>query len=236
MVGHLFVRLQRPLSKYLAIRPLRQRWLGWLSGSLIVIVLIGFILKPVMGMQGAELVDIQAIAPHIQLDMRYATTNNFTNQKLYAQARCLLRPQVAVRLAAVQTDLEAQGLGLKVLDCYRPLSVQRRLWQLVPDPNYVADPKRGSRHNRASAVDLTLIDQNGNELPMPSNFDEFTSRSHLSYQGGNPATLQNRNRLQQAMKKRGFLPLATEWWHFDAPNWRSYSLLDVPLSIKTSAN
>lgn len=183
------------------------------------------------GTQAQEpvLVDIHTIAPTIQLDLRYATVNNFTNQKLYTQARCLLRPEAAAQLAKVQLDLEAKGLGLKVFDCYRPLSVQKRMWEIVPNPDYVANPQQGSRHNRGSAVDLTLVDRKGTELPMPSNFDEFSPKSHIDYSGGSLEARQNRNLLQQVMKKHGFIPLETEWWHFDAPNWQKYPVLDLPI-------
>lgn len=173
-----------------------------------------------------QLVDILKVSPSIQLDMRYATTNNFTKRKLYSQAKCVLRKTAATRLAQVQADLKRQGLGLKVFDCYRPLSVQKQLWQLFPDPNFVANPARGSRHNRGSAVDLTLVHSNG-EQPMPSEFDEFSERAALDYAGGSAEARQNREMLQQAMKKRGFVPLQTEWWHFDDPNWQRYPVMDV---------
>ncbi len=230
MFKHRVVPLQWPLNRSwqhlfngLGLRSWSRFWLA-------LVLSFGVALGAAIALPAPELVDIQAIAPTIQLDLRYATTNNFTGQKLYAQARCLLRPQVATRLALVQADLEAKQLGLKVFDCYRPLSVQKRMWELVPDANYVADPKSGSRHNRGSAVDLTLVDRQGHALPMPSEFDEFSPRSHLDYQGGTPTTRQNRDLLQTAMLKRGFTSIPTEWWHFDAPNWQSYPLLDIPLS------
>lgn len=179
--------------------------------------------------QPGQLVDIQQINPNIRLDIRYATKNNFVQQKLYQQPRCLLRPHVADRLSRVQQDLEKQGLRLKVFDCYRPLSVQKKLWKILPDPNYVADPSVGSRHNRGSAVDLSLVDREGDELEMPTEFDSFSPKAHLDYMGGSAGSRQNRDFLQQVMKKQGFLPLQTEWWHFDDPDWKSYPVLDIPL-------
>src|SRR5262245_4740390 len=104
-----------------------------------------------------ELVDLQQSIPGVVLDIRYATTNNFTGQRLYPNARCALRKQTAAKLRDVQTDLAAEGLGLKVFDGYRPLSVQKLMWKIVPDDKYVANPAKGSRHNRGAAVDLTLI-------------------------------------------------------------------------------
>ena len=111
-----------------------------------------------------RLVNIEALIPGIRLDIRYATVNNFTQRKLYPIARCYLRKRVAERLAEVQQELQAQGLGLKAFDCYRPLSIQKQLWALLPDERYVIDPRKGSRHNRGAAVDVTLVDVKGNEL------------------------------------------------------------------------
>lgn len=175
------------------------------------------------------LVDLARVDPRIVLDLRYATENNFLGRKLYPVARCLLRESVAHRLRRVQDDLEAQGLGLKVFDGYRPLSVQKKMWEVMPDPTYVADPAKGSRHNRGAAVDLTLVDAAGNELPMPSEFDEFTERAHRDYAGGTDEQRRNRRILQDAMERHGFTGLDSEWWHFDAPGWTSYPVLDQPL-------
>lgn len=172
-------------------------------------------------------VDIRSINPRIALDIRYATTNNFVKQKLYSQARCILRASVAQQLSQVQTDLEKQGLGLKVYDCYRPLSVQKRLWEIVPDERYVANPANGSRHNRGAAVDLTLIDHNGKELPMPTEFDDFTERASRTYTNLSAQVLENRQLLENAMVRAGFIPLSTEWWHFDGKGWQNFSIRDV---------
>jgi D-alanyl-D-alanine dipeptidase len=119
-------------------------------------------------MNDERLVNIEAFISGIRLDIRYATANNFTKRPLYPVARCYLRKQVAERLTKVQQELQAQGLGLKVFDCYRPLSIQKQLWALLPDERYVIDPRKGSRHNRGAAVDVTLVDAKGNELEMPT--------------------------------------------------------------------
>jgi len=129
------------------------------------------------------LVEATALVPGLRVDMRYATADNFTGKVIYPVARCLLRRAVALRLARVQAALAARGLGLKVWDCYRPLAVQQKLWDLVKDPRYVADPKKGSRHNRGAAVDLTLVDKDGRELPMPTRFDDFSEKAHRDYKG-----------------------------------------------------
>ena len=121
-------------------------------------------------------------------------------------------------------------LRLRLFDCYRPLSIQRVLWELVPDERYVANPAQGSRHNRGAAVDLTLADASGRALPMPTEYDSFTERAHRDWTGGDPEHLANRNRLEAAMTAEGFEPLPTEWWHFDAPGWERHAVLDVPLT------
>jgi len=164
------------------------------------------------------------------VDMRYATENNFTKRKLYPVAdQCLLCEPAARRLARVQEKLEKQGLGLKVWDCYRPISVQQKLWDVVPDPRYVADPKVGSRHNRGASVDLTLVDKKGIELAMPTGFDDFSPKAHRTFMDLPVEALRNRERLQRAMEEEGFVGLPTEWWHFDAPEWSQYALRDEPL-------
>ena len=176
---------------------------------------------------GLGLVDVAALDASILSDLKYATTDNFTGQVLYPSSRCLLREPVAWRLLQVQRSLRSQGLGLKVFDCYRPLAVQRKMWSIVPDENYVANPASGSRHNRGASVDVGLVDSAGRELPMPSTFDEFSERSHLDFVDAPAEPLRNRRILQEAMRKVGFLPVTTEWWHFDSPDWRNYALADA---------
>jgi D-alanyl-D-alanine dipeptidase len=101
------------------------------------------------------------------------------------------------------------------------------MWQIKPDPRYVANPAKGSRHNRGAAVDITLVDRNGKELEMPTGFDDFTEKAHRTYKGASTQAKKNSKLLEDAMKKYGFIPLATEWWHFDAPGWDKFSILDV---------
>ncbi len=175
-----------------------------------------------------RLVDVTRLAAGIRVELRYATANNFTKHVIYpASARCYLRAPVAARLAEVQRALQAQGLGLKVYDCYRPRSAQKTLWDIVPDERYVASPQTGSRHNRGAAVDLTLVDKDGRELPMPTPYDDFTVKAHRDYKALPAAALRNRQLLQDAMAGRGFIPLPTEWWHFDDPDSARYPLTDI---------
>jgi beta-N-acetylhexosaminidase/D-alanyl-D-alanine dipeptidase len=183
-----------------------------------------------------DLVDIATVDPTIRLDLRYATPDNFTGVAVYPAARCLLRRDAAERLARVQRRLQGDGFGLLVWDCYRPLAVQERFWALVPDERYVARPQRengrplaGSKHNRGAAVDVTLVDASGRPLEMPTGFDDFSERAHRGATNVKPAARANAARLESAMTAEGFQPLPTEWWHFDAPGWQAYDLLDVPL-------
>ncbi|HYF04188.1 MAG TPA: M15 family metallopeptidase [Patescibacteria group bacterium] len=176
------------------------------------------------------LVNIAHIDPRIVLDIRYATTNNFTGKILYSEPKCFLRLSVAEKLRRVQNDLEPLGLGLKIYDGYRPLSVQRELWRLTPSKKYVANPAIGSKHNRGAAVDLTLIQlYDCAELPMPSGYDEFTKRAHRNYVGASAQEKKNSGLLEFYMMKHGFLPLPHEWWHYDVADWRKFPITDIPL-------
>lgn len=175
----------------------------------------------------AELVDVERAVPGVILDIRYATTNNFTGQQLYPSSKCYLRRATAEKLAAVQEELRPMGLGVKVFDGYRPLSVQRKMWQVYPHAGYVADPKRGSRHNRGAAVDLTLIHTNGADVLMPSPYDSFTETAHRDSTNAPPEAIANRDLLARVMEKHGFEGLPTEWWHFDDRDWRKYPLMDM---------
>jgi zinc D-Ala-D-Ala dipeptidase len=170
------------------------------------------------------LVDVGALVPDAVLDIRYATPNNFTHQVIYPEARCRLRRSTAERLARVAAALRRQRLRLRVFDCDRPLAVQRRFWALVPDERYVANPDKGSRHNRGAAIDLTLADARGQALPMPSEYDDFSERAHRDYEGASKEALANRRQLETAMRKQGFIPMPTEWWHFDDPEWQRHAL------------
>ena len=173
------------------------------------------------------LVSLTLVSPSLLLDIRYATKNNFLGKQIYTQPVAFLRRSVAQRLHKVQEDLIQRGLGLKVWDAYRPLTVQKDLWQAVPDPRYVADPLKGSMHNRGAAVDVTLVDEKGHELVMPTGFDDFTEQAHLNYQPSDPKTLINRQILTEVMSKYGFQPIATEWWHFDDPEASSCPLESI---------
>jgi D-alanyl-D-alanine dipeptidase/L,D-peptidoglycan transpeptidase YkuD (ErfK/YbiS/YcfS/YnhG family) len=175
------------------------------------------------------LVDVQKVAPGVNVDMRYAKNENFTGKKVYTCGRCFLRPATAVKLAAAQRELKKQGLSLKMWDCYRPLSVQKIFWSLVPDPRYVADPKTGSRHNRGNAVDVTLVDESGKEVEMPTGFDDFTSKAGHGEMKLPRRAMENRRTLAEAMEKAGFRRLESEWWHYDDGE-AGGDVMDIPFA------
>lgn len=176
-----------------------------------------------------DFVELTKMIPGLVLDIRYATTNNFTGQKVYPNARCFLRRGPAEKLKRVQNDLASEGLGLRIFDGFRPLAVQRKFWEIMPDDRYVANPAKGSRHNRGAAVDLTLIRlADGQELRMPTPFDDFSERAGRDFANLPAEVIRNRELLRRVMEKHGFVGLATEWWHFDDVDWRNYPLADLP--------
>ncbi|KKR96750.1 MAG: putative peptidase [candidate division TM6 bacterium GW2011_GWE2_41_16] len=184
-----------------------------------------------------ELVELVTINSSIRLDIRYATTNNFTGKIVYPSARCYLRTEVAHALAAVAKELEPLGLGIKVFDGYRPLEVQKKFWDLLserwPDETeralYVANPNAAPRHCRGTAVDLTLIHLGtGAELEMPSDYDEFSEQALRQYPSMHSDEIRkNCKMLELIMEKHNFEPQPTEWWHFDYHGWQQYAVLDV---------
>lgn len=176
-----------------------------------------------------ELVELRKVIPDIILDIRYATPDNFTGQVLYQSARCFLVKDAAYALVRVQHDLKKHGYRLKVYDGYRPLSVQKKMWAILPNPEYVADPATGSRHNRGYAVDLTILDLDGNPVEMPTDYDDFSPKAHRDYQDLPAAAIVHRNLLEEVMVRHGFIPLPSEWWHFDYHGYENKPNLDIPI-------
>ena len=181
-------------------------------------------------MDDFQFVDVEKFCPSIQVEVIYATSNNFTKKILYPVAKCFLRKGVARKLLAVQKKLEKEGLGLKIFDGYRPHHVSQIFWDMIQDIRYVADPKVGSKHNRGAAVDVTLVDGFGQELQMPTPVDEMTSRAHRDYDALPKKVIAHRQLLEEMMCEQGFIPLATEWWHFDDQEWQKYPIEDVCIS------
>jgi D-alanyl-D-alanine dipeptidase len=177
----------------------------------------------------SRLVEIKKYIPEIVLDIRYATTNNFTHHRMYPQARAFARLPVVMALKDVETDLKARGLGLKIYDAYRPYTITAKFYEITPDTNFVADPRKGSKHNRGCAIDLSLIDlKTGKELDMPTAFDSFSRKAAADYPDLPKQQIANRELLKSVMQAHGFKVIATEWWHFDFNGWANYPLLDIP--------
>ena len=175
-----------------------------------------------------RLVDIQTLG--IPIDVRYATSNNFMHTPLYPIAKVFLRAPAASALADVEHELAPENLGVKVFDGYRPYSVTKKMWEAIHNPDFVADSAKGSRHNRGAAVDLTLIDlRSGQELAMPTPYDDFTSRARQDFNDLAPNVIANRAKLRDVMARHGFEPLPSEWWHFDYAGWQRFELMDVDL-------
>jgi D-alanyl-D-alanine dipeptidase len=174
-----------------------------------------------------ELVNLASI-PAVVLDIRYATPNNFTGEKIYNLPRAYARKPVVEALKKIQADLKPQGLGLKIFDGYRPYSATVKFYEVYRDTTYVASPYKGSRHNRGCALDLTLIDlKTGKELQMPTEWDSFKKEAWPSTPVADPKIRANRKLLIDAMEKHGFKVNSSEWWHFDFVGWQKFAVLDI---------
>jgi D-alanyl-D-alanine dipeptidase len=177
------------------------------------------------------LVEIVRLDPTVHLDIRYATADNIVHRPVYRQARAFLQRPAAEALVRAHRALAEKGYGVLVLDGYRPWSVTKLFWDSVrPDQRaFVADPKKGSKHNRGCAVDLSLYDlATGREVAMPSAYDETSERASPGYTGGTPEERARRDLLRAAMEKEGFAVEPNEWWHFNYKDWREYPILDIP--------
>lgn len=174
------------------------------------------------------LVDLVKLIPDAVLDIRYATNDNLTGRPLYPFAAAFLRRSSAEKLVKAAAVLRIHKLRLVIYDAYRPLAVQRALWKAKPDPRWVADPAKGSSHNRAGAVDLGLADESGLALPMPSKFDEFGPRARHGARGVPPVARRNASALKAALEEAGFESLKDEWWHYRDTDAKSWPILDIP--------
>jgi D-alanyl-D-alanine dipeptidase len=177
-----------------------------------------------------QMVDLQQLIPNITLDLRYATANNFMHKKLYPPVTATyLRLPAAKALQNIQRELNERGLALKIYDAYRPYSVTEKMWEPIKDDRYVADPKKGSGHNRGIAVDLTIIDLKTKiELPMGTGYDNFSDTAHQTFTALPQNILQNRNLLKDLTQKYGFKLFETEWWHYSLPDPTHYEIMDIP--------
>jgi D-alanyl-D-alanine dipeptidase len=179
-----------------------------------------------------ELVELIKLDSQIRLDMRYATANNFTGRILYSQARAFMANAAAQALLRAHKRAQADGYGFAIFDAYRPWRVTKKLWDATPNgpkKNYVANPKRGSRHNRGCAIDMTLYDLKTRQIiEMPSEFDDFSEKAHRDYATATPIAAANSRRLESYMTAEGFFGMSNEWWHFDFTGWEKFPVQDVP--------
>jgi zinc D-Ala-D-Ala dipeptidase len=180
-----------------------------------------------------DLVEIIKLDPTIKLDIRYATKNNFLGKPVYKQPRAFLQRPAAEALVRVNQTLRKLGYGLVVFDGYRPWYVTKVFWDVTPADKkiFVADPRKGSRHNRGCAVDLSLFDLNtGAEVKMPSEYDEMTERAHINYECATPEAKRLREMLRAAMSAEGFSVYEPEWWHYDYKDWKEYPIMNLKFS------
>lgn len=176
------------------------------------------------------LVNLEELSTEFVYEIRYATPNNFIGETLYDCAKCLLRPEVAEAILEANQYFYELGYQIKIYDCYRPLDVQKKMWAKVPKPGYVGNPYgNGSIHNKGAAIDMTLETLEGCYVEMGSDYDHFGKEAHTDNFNLSKEVLANRKILFDGMRKFGFSPIRTEWWHFNYKKNRSYKTLNVPL-------
>ena len=178
-----------------------------------------------------DLVDLATLGAGLHFDIRYASSNNFMGKPMYSSARAFLERPAADALLRAAASLREQGFGLLIYDAYRPWQVTKMFWDATPPRlhAFVANPAKGSKHNRGCAVDLGLYDLRTNEpISMPSDYDEMTPRAHPGYHGGTDSERAHRDTLRHAMAAEGFSVNPAEWWHFDYKDWPRYPILNIP--------
>lgn len=224
---------------------MRKPWFNIVRVALLTAGLIGGVLPALaqessVGMpvetgefRPSELVEIVRLDPTIKLDIRYATANNFVGRPVYDEARAFLQRPAAEALVKAHRWLKTYGYGVVVFDGYRPWRVTKLFWDLTPPDkrDYVADPAKGSLHNRGCAVDVSLYDlKTGEIVTMPSEYDEMSERAHPDYTGGTEEQRRLRDLLRSAMERFDFKVYRYEWWHFDYKDWRLYRVQDIPFA------
>lgn len=186
----------------------------------------------------AHLVELTTLDSTIKLDIRYATSDNFVGRPVYPQARAFLQKPAAKAVVNVHRKLKKRGLGIVIFDGYRPWTITKLFWDVVPEDKrkFVADPAKGSKHNRGCAVDLSIYDlKTGTLIDMPSGYDEFTERASPNYTGGTDLQRANRDLLRKLMEEEGFTVNPNEWWHFDFKNWQDYAIYDISFTEAAAA-
>jgi len=178
-----------------------------------VIADVGTKNQPIVG--DTTFVNLKDYSKDFVYDMKYATSDNFLKAKVYDCAECFLRLKTIKALMEANDAFIKMGYKIKIFDCYRPLDIQKRMWKIVPNADYVADPVKGSIHNRGGAVDITLVDSNGVALNMGTPFDFFGIEASHNYQNLSQEIKDNRELLKRVMIEKGFNIIDSEWWHYN---------------------
>lgn len=181
----------------------------------LIITFLSALLSFVVWGQQSDFVHLKDLSPDFVYELKYATPDNFLKQAVYDCGECYLRKSTAEALVKANEAFKQLGYRIKLFDCYRPLSVQKKMWKILPGTHYVANPAKGSKHNRGAAVDLTLIDAQGKELNMGTPFDFFGKEAHHTYTEHTKEVLENRKLLKETLNKYNFKSIYSEWWHYE---------------------
>ena len=181
----------------------------------LIITFLSALLSFVVWGQQSDFVRLKDLSPDFVYELKYATPDNFLKQAVYDCGECYLRKSTAEALVKANEAFKQLGYCIKLFDCYRPLSVQKKMWKILPGTHYVANPAKGSKHNRGAAVDLTLVDAQGKELNMGTPFDFFGKEAHHTYTEHSKEVLENRKLLKETLDKFNFKSIYSEWWHYE---------------------
>ena len=181
----------------------------------LIITFLPALLSFVVWGQKSDFVRLKDLSPDFVYELKYATPDNFLKQAVYDCGECYLRKSTAEALVKANEAFKQLGYRIKLFDCYRPLSVQKKMWKILPGTHYVANPAKGSKHNRGAAVDLTLVDAQGKELNMGTPFDFFGKEAHHTYTEYPKEVLENRKLLKETLDKFNFKSIYSEWWHYE---------------------
>ena len=181
----------------------------------LIITFLSALLSFVVWGQQSDFVRLKDLSPDFVYELKYATPDNFLKQAVYDCGECYLRKSTAEALVKANEAFKQLGYRIKLFDCYRPLSVQKKMWKILPGTHYVANPAKGSKHNRGAAVDLTLVDAKGKELNMGTPFDFFGKEAHHTYTQHSKEVLENRKLLKETLNKYNFKSIYSEWWHYE---------------------
>ena len=181
----------------------------------LIITFLSALLSFMVWGQQSDFVRLKDLSSDFVYELKYATPDNFLKQAVYDCGECYLRKSTAEALVKANEAFKQLGYRIKLFDCYRPLSVQKKMWKILPGTHYVANPAKGSKHNRGAAVDLTLVDAQGKELNMGTPFDFFGKEAHHTYTKHSKEVLENRKLLKETLDKFNFKSIYSEWWHYE---------------------